>query len=351
MSMTKIAKHSLNDILRQPALTKGLIYGRCLSISQMAVKAVHLCDVLMSCRDEDAWPDFSKSSTFVQLFTQGCNSEEAIDPAIESVWRDYFEPIGYPVSERYPFDNHLVYHNAKLFQKGFLANIRRRFGYRQRKAIRAHLGKGATKRDVDVIRDVIRGNVRDYDRSKHFDFIEKHKKYLPQKLSTLDYLKYYKFLSNEYPFISALKLSRLFSKNYTQRRFIALDPVTCSGLFQHAKMLDENVKDMWLKYKIERNGWNFSECILTDGEHCHVKCLGNDDDIQFYDREFRRKKRIKLKISRMENELFEIRDEGNIKEYLQFYVKHFYFLWSKNAYTRYGAGKFQKMTPNQKIFI
>lgn len=345
----KVELHSLGRILRNPVLVKPLIYQRCVSISQMATKSFHLLDILMM-RDVDGWPDFSKLDTFIQLFTVGC-SNDPIAPVIAQAWRDHFEPIGYPPAERSLFDDSLISYNAKLYQTAFLHNLRRRFAYRQRKAIRAYLGDNAQKKEENDIARALRRKGQYDVPTKHYNFIENHKRHLPStdgKFSAIDYLKYYKFLSQEYPSVTALKTWRLFPQRLTRRRFIAINCLGMNGLLKHAKTIDESVKGLWLKNAIEKNGWTFDKHILTDGEHCYAYSIGNNVTPLNDTRASNTNK--KLKMSKIETKLHKICDGGKIGEYLYFYVKNFDVLWSKNSYKMYGAGQFQSMYPSVKIF-
>ena len=364
-------KYRLSEVLKNPELVKPLIAKRCVSISQMTVKAFHLCDAILA-RDESTWPDFSKGSTFTQLFTQGCETTTTTNtqhPAIEKAWRDYFEPIGYPPAEMYPFDNHLVTYNAKIYRKNFLNILKRRFTYRQRKAVYAYLDgkrrgeeRGDKKDEVDALLRLINGKGRNSDKvfsEKHYEFIDDHKKYLTKnfrKFRFVDYLRYYKFLSEKYPSIPSLEMWRLFPNDVTRRRCVAFDPLCLYNLLKHANKIDCGAKALFKVDIIERNGWIFDEYVLTDGQHCYAQCSRYGEDINFEDgreKKIKRKKPLKVKVagSNIEDRLFQTRDRLGMRKSLKLYVKNYNLLWSRNTYRRYGARNFQKKCIKQFFFV
>ena len=157
---------------------KSLIETRCLAISQMAVKASHLCRVMIekvllereennvdsvfedyddnnNNDDEEMkkncgeniiidWPDFTKLNVFVQLFTKGCNLKKPNKPtkAIDWTWENYFEKIGYPTKqkrERHHSDYNLINYCAKTFQTAFINNLKLNLIPRQKSAIKVYL--------------------------------------------------------------------------------------------------------------------------------------------------------------------------------------------------------------------
>merc|ERR1712237_176694 len=89
------------------------------------------------------WPDFTKSNTFVQLFTKGSNVRKITKPipAIEETWEKY-EALLKPCSvkiERYHSDYNLINYCAKTFQTAFMNNLRSKFVSNQRRAVREEL--------------------------------------------------------------------------------------------------------------------------------------------------------------------------------------------------------------------
>ena len=84
----KTVKCSLNSILLNPSLSQNLIERRCLAVSQMTLKAYHVCRIMIDkllaleknvadkpnfSSTEIPWPDFNQQTVFYQLFCIGCN--------------------------------------------------------------------------------------------------------------------------------------------------------------------------------------------------------------------------------------------------------------------------------------
>ena len=151
---------------------KSLIETRCLAVSQMAVKAYHLCRVMIEKvllereknkvdavvdnddDDEDKknrdeyicidWPDFTDVNVFSQLFKKGCNVKKIRKPtkAIDWTWEKHFEKMGYPAKQeqqRHHSDYNLINYCAKTFQTAFINNLKLNLIPRQKRAIKVYL--------------------------------------------------------------------------------------------------------------------------------------------------------------------------------------------------------------------
>ena len=160
----KNVKCSLGSILllsNSDNRIKSLIETRCLAVSQMAVKAYHLCRVMIEKvllerekNDEDKknrdeyicidWPDFTDVNVFSQLFKKGCNVKKIRKPtkAIDWTWEKYFEKMGYPTKQeqqRHHLDYNLINYCAKTFQTAFINNLKLNLIPRQKRAIKVYL--------------------------------------------------------------------------------------------------------------------------------------------------------------------------------------------------------------------
>ena len=292
---------------------KSLIETRCLAVSKMAVKAYHLCrvmieNVLLEGETQIDWPDFTRLNVFVQLFTKGCNLRKANKPtkAIDWTWANYFENIGYPtqqIPQRHHSDYNLINYCAKTFQTAFINNLKLNLIPRQKRAITIYLAnpeakdeereaateeggefigknkKNNEKKKVDkslvyALQKLINNNDKsikgrcvgkkniyaqdgfDDLRNEHADFIQTHQKLL-QTGNLIDLIRYYGFLKREYgPYCTKLKNIPLVPQNEVKMHYIDFDAVGVKGLCHDmgkAKQLRDRSNAIDL---MEKEGWN-----------------------------------------------------------------------------------------------
>ena len=97
----KTVKCCLTKILLNSQIINPFIQDRCIAISQMAIKASHLCKVMVEkfligeIGNKIEWPDFNQQKFFYQLFTMGCNAGKSSKPtpAIDWTWKNYFQKL------------------------------------------------------------------------------------------------------------------------------------------------------------------------------------------------------------------------------------------------------------------
>ena len=268
----KNVKCSLRRILLHPEETAPLVEQRCLAVSQMAVRASHLCGVMVHellKREEEEegknegpaieWPDFNKLNVFVQLFTRGSRAVAKTrkpTPAIEWAWNNWFRDVvtKTPPTSRYHSDYNLIAYCAKTFQTCFLNNLQLNFVSRQRRAIRTYCSQSpdAEKKSSKVpntfvyaLQALMNGWKyigRTYSpteleelRDAHSDFIERHRRHLPPRgsiSSPVDHLRYYNFLRREYGGNESTKLKNipLVPQNVIKMHYVDFDALGVKGL-------------------------------------------------------------------------------------------------------------------------
>lgn len=253
----------------------------CVDISQMTVKASHLCKLMVEMMlsadwqrridgnsviiDDNTcleWPNFTKLRVFKDLLTVGSSEEENITPAVKYAWNKYkfnLLPDGYVIKRRFK-DETFIKHCAITYQSTFLNVLRKRFTYRQRLAIEIFLKKYHRKNGyryeiappeqlVYALQCLInrwqyRG--RTYTPAQfeslrtlyHVDLIQKHWQHLPfqenitvYKLQPFEVLRYYYFLKKEYGHMSTkLRDFVLIPQNKVKIHHITFDTISIQCL-------------------------------------------------------------------------------------------------------------------------
>ena len=287
------------------------IEKRCVSVSKMAVKASHLCRIMVEMllkeeeeeeeQEEEAekkeekvssttsppteWPDFTKMNVFVQLFTKGNSLRKATKPtpAIDRAWYGRELQLQPRSEGRHHSDYNLVNYCAKTYQTAFLNNLQFNFVSRQRRAIRVYLkccgggggggdrgGLGEKKRkksDTTRLVYALQCFINDWKyagrtyseeqlrelRIEHFLLVERHKSHLPpvgkNSLQPVDFLRYYNFLKREYKETSTkLKNLPLVPQNEVKVHYVDFDAVGVKGLC-HDLGININLADKEKKEK------------------------------------------------------------------------------------------------------
>ena len=313
-------------------LFSNLIERRCIAISQMAVKASQLCNVMIEDllrKDllDREWPNLNSVDVFIQMYKQGTtmnkNEEDNKDyhvvgqtkkprknkknnnnnknHMINAVWEEHFAPIFYPPGERYPFDEDSIYHSAKTFNNTVTKYLKKNIISKQRMAIQEYLcDRHELRQKKNYLTDAILTlmNMNNCPRKiyqvfkEHQLFIQEHWKYTSNIFNTLrepkniDYLRYYWYICNEKR--RTRNNNHFFVPlNKTKVHYMAITTKSIRGLCEDAGLspiikTDENceenlhwsrVFDMEVINSLLPNEgeWNFDWFISTDGISCSVR--------------------------------------------------------------------------------
>ena len=301
-----------NNRLRVHASSQ--IYAWCRAVSQMAVKASHLCNFviyrLLNEKERVEWPDFNKNSTFFQMFTVGANTKNFSNPinVIATMWKEKGSLI-WPYRNRkeaiknlrHKSDFNLINASVIAYKMEFVNNLRLNFDARQMKSLKEMMKRKLYPQFIvtikqktalaKVIRYFINGwiysprhsifnpNQLDVIRNYYEKEIEEHRIILGEyscanSLSLETIIKYYHFLNCKYN----LKFA-LVPRTEIKMHQIKIDAEILKEVYGYTKNIGwSDVFNMEKIHKLaSKKKWTFDQCISTDGFSCSVRFCRRDN--------------------------------------------------------------------------